>query len=645
MQSAPEAIFCEYIAASVRSASVLDKLKLLFQHKLDVNKSGWIEEDDIIYHLREQGLAMEFDKVRKFALRWLRMVRLADDDADTPAGSPMARYPLSFDEFADWTVRRALLCPLLDARLKICRADLRPREVVKDVLVRTVAEGPIPELPPIPSAGSLLFLRAQAVTRQATGFLQDMLPGSSMCDAYQVFSLAWRECEQSEAQRRFSLQFLRTVRAGNLTVPTPPQADGEETPTFEFVADAAIWKIVSVLSSPHPVQSRTSGEDNPPPADVSIYATADGTAEMLEARAKRFIRALWRMLVRPCVSSKYKADDPSQPTEPGLSTLTRRIPAEAKVAEAVPSRLLAALAPADVARCPAVFADPYKWTFGGGFVTNHRLVLPAFLKEAAVGAGAPVAVETEQTPFADLALDVEESLYSCVHGDQTADVQQTTVTLFRAMPAAPAPVADALADSGMGPLLPIVAFHMLKTCCGARPLLPAFPETLGFRASPTGPSDAVLVRHAAGWDTVVLPAVGAPFPRNTGQSMRLPVMRPASMSGWLWKEGHTRKNWKRRFFRLEDGVLEYYESDTATKPKKSVDVRDVADVRTFPEDRKLQLKHGIDPNAVKPRTPHLAFLVRQKSGWVLLAEGALRADAVEWVVAIEAWKRYLVPSP
>ena len=40
---------------------------------------------------------------------------------------------------------------------------------------------------------------------------------------------------------------------------------------------------------------------------------------------------------------------------------------------------------------------------------------------------------------------------------------------------------------------------------------------------------------------------------------------PDMHEGWLWKEGHVAKTWKRRFFVLEHGVLEYFEDPEAAK--------------------------------------------------------------------------------
>ncbi|GLE03391.1 hypothetical protein PINS_up012293 [Pythium insidiosum] len=43
-----------------------------------------------------------------------------------------------------------------------------------------------------------------------------------------------------------------------------------------------------------------------------------------------------------------------------------------------------------------------------------------------------------------------------------------------------------------------------------------------------------------------------------------------SMRGWLWKRGHVRKNWKRRYFVLDKSVLRYYTDESATRLKGEV---------------------------------------------------------------------------
>ena len=38
------------------------------------------------------------------------------------------------------------------------------------------------------------------------------------------------------------------------------------------------------------------------------------------------------------------------------------------------------------------------------------------------------------------------------------------------------------------------------------------------------------------------------------------------LSGYLWKEGHMRKNWKRRWFVLDNQQLRYYTAPDALEP-------------------------------------------------------------------------------
>ena len=48
------------------------------------------------------------------------------------------------------------------------------------------------------------------------------------------------------------------------------------------------------------------------------------------------------------------------------------------------------------------------------------------------------------------------------------------------------------------------------------------------------------------------------------------IYRGALKTGWMSKQGHVRKSWKRRFFVLESTVLLYYERPSDTKPKGQV---------------------------------------------------------------------------
>ncbi|KAK2948397.1 hypothetical protein BLNAU_16652 [Blattamonas nauphoetae] len=45
------------------------------------------------------------------------------------------------------------------------------------------------------------------------------------------------------------------------------------------------------------------------------------------------------------------------------------------------------------------------------------------------------------------------------------------------------------------------------------------------------------------------------------------------MEGWLTKQGHVMKNWKRRWFSLRDGVLYYSEKPTSAKEKGTIPLK------------------------------------------------------------------------
>lgn len=54
-------------------------------------------------------------------------------------------------------------------------------------------------------------------------------------------------------------------------------------------------------------------------------------------------------------------------------------------------------------------------------------------------------------------------------------------------------------------------------------------------------------------------------------SMKALIQIPDMKTGWLLKQGHLVKNWKRRFFVLNYGVLSYYEQDNIASRKGTVD--------------------------------------------------------------------------
>jgi len=49
---------------------------------------------------------------------------------------------------------------------------------------------------------------------------------------------------------------------------------------------------------------------------------------------------------------------------------------------------------------------------------------------------------------------------------------------------------------------------------------------------------------------------------------------PTVRKGWMMKEGHIVKNWKKRHFVLEEGVLIYYEDESCSNEKGRLRVKD-----------------------------------------------------------------------
>ena len=90
--------------------------------------------------------------------------------------------------------------------------------------------------------------------------------------------------------------------------------------------------------------------------------------------------------------------------------------------------------------------------------------------------------------------------------------------------------------------------------------------------------------------------------------------------GYLIKQGHRVKNWKRRFFVLKNGLLSYYESQTTqNKIKGSISVSN-ASIVIFPVERFLK---------------EFVFAITSSTGDVLV----LQADTIEefndWVSLLQ----------
>ncbi|KAK1933635.1 Rho GTPase-activating protein 22 [Phytophthora citrophthora] len=95
-----------------------------------------------------------------------------------------------------------------------------------------------------------------------------------------------------------------------------------------------------------------------------------------------------------------------------------------------------------------------------------------------------------------------------------------------------------------------------------------------------------------------------------------------SMSGWLRKRGHVRKNWKARYFVLERSVLRYYTDSSCTKLKGEV-------LLFHPQTR----VHYVDVHVAGGRDASFAIQVGPE--YTLLLQAAQLRDRENWMYCIE----------
>lgn len=76
---------------------------------------------------------------------------------------------------------------------------------------------------------------------------------------------------------------------------------------------------------------------------------------------------------------------------------------------------------------------------------------------------------------------------------------------------------------------------------------------------------------------------------------------PATVEGWMYKQGHIIKNWKRRWFVLEERTIRYYATPTSAKPKGTIVL--VPDTEVFVEARYPK------PNSFTILTPVKRFVL------------------------------------
>lgn len=95
-----------------------------------------------------------------------------------------------------------------------------------------------------------------------------------------------------------------------------------------------------------------------------------------------------------------------------------------------------------------------------------------------------------------------------------------------------------------------------------------------------------------------------------------------SMSGWLRKRGHVRKNWKARYFVLDRSVLRYYADESCTRLK--------GEVLLFHPAARV---HYVDVHVAGGRDS--AFAVHVGRDYALLLEAAHLSDRERWIYGIE----------
>ena len=90
--------------------------------------------------------------------------------------------------------------------------------------------------------------------------------------------------------------------------------------------------------------------------------------------------------------------------------------------------------------------------------------------------------------------------------------------------------------------------------------------------------------------------------------------------GYLWKEGHQRKNWKKRWFLLDEGHLRYYEKKSSLEPIASITVTG-AEVVSVQRPRR---RHAFRLNTSPQEDGHSKYILA----------GETEKDSLEWIKAL-----------
>ncbi|KNC46335.1 uncharacterized protein AMSG_02787 [Thecamonas trahens ATCC 50062] len=115
--------------------------------------------------------------------------------------------------------------------------------------------------------------------------------------------------------------------------------------------------------------------------------------------------------------------------------------------------------------------------------------------------------------------------------------------------------------------------------------------------------------------------------KNTGRRRSVSLQNRV---GWLYKRGGMRKNWKRRYFVLQEGELAYYEAKVLVRPLKVINLREYYEV-DFAESESKRARFGFKITGDGLRTFVFAAATEEiRAQWVMAFHqvGLVRAYSV-----------------
>lgn len=103
--------------------------------------------------------------------------------------------------------------------------------------------------------------------------------------------------------------------------------------------------------------------------------------------------------------------------------------------------------------------------------------------------------------------------------------------------------------------------------------------------------------------------------------------------GWLIKQGHNVKNWKRRWFVLKDPTLAYYRAPKETKPQGIIILDDMEAIIPNDEIVKNQKGREVQFDTSPPPTDFWFVIKAKQKEYLIAAE--TEADMLDWIELLE----------